>query len=79
MFPHLKQYQIISVAITRTGFKKNKTTNLQTLLNRHLGEQQLEKGSVSKIHIHCTSCKNDNYVDFCIVSFVANMHPSLVM
>ena len=54
--PTLVQYQIFSIAMTRTRLWANETTNLQTKFLKFVfgGEQPLQKGSVSKIHI-CVS------------------------
>ena len=38
-------------------------------------EQQLQKGSVCKVHIHCKQCKNDN---ICMDSLIAHMHRTLI-
>ena len=42
-------------------------------LNRRFGEQQVQKGSVSKIHIHCINAKMTN-----VWMLVAHMHPTLI-
>ena len=39
------------------------------------GEQQLQKGPVCKIHIHCKQCKHEN---FCMDLLITYMHRTLI-